>query len=346
MEGNLISVIVPIYKTEKYIRRCVDSILMQTYKNLEIILVDDGSPDRCPEICDEYAKKDNRVKVIHKQNGGLASARNAGLDMATGCYIGTVDSDDWIENQTYETAMAIMQKHNPDLIKWCYYKVLSGNKKIAKKINYTSGLIIGDDKEKFLSDTLSSQAMGNNLVTCLFKRKIIEDKNLRIPENISMEEDLYFLTSYILNCSSVYTLPNVFLYNYFQNQQSITKNYSDKYKDSILIAIKEMKQLLKQTNQNFEILYKAYMSRLADTIFYLIMIIEKSDKPLLKKEQELKEFLMNQEIMIYVENIHVNKYSFYKKFIFYLVKKGFYKTTFMVMNLLLFMYGLKNALQK
>jgi glycosyltransferase involved in cell wall biosynthesis len=133
MEGNLISVIVPIYKTEKYIRRCVDSILMQTYKNLEIILVDDGSPDKCPEICDEYAKKDNRVKVIHKQNGGLASARTAGLDMATGCYIGTVDSDDWIENQTYETAMAIMQKHNPDLIKWCYYKVLSDNKKIAKK---------------------------------------------------------------------------------------------------------------------------------------------------------------------------------------------------------------------
>lgn len=346
MEGNLISVIVPIYKTEKYIRRCVDSILMQTYKNLEIILVDDGSPDKCPEICDEYAKKDNRVKVIHKQNGGLASARNAGLDMATGCYIGTVDSDDWIENQTYETAMAIMQKHNPDLIKWCYYKVLSDNKKIAKKINYTSGLIRGDNKEKFLSDTLSSQAMGNNLVTCLFKRKIIADKNLRIPENISMEEDLYFLTSYILNSSSVYMLPNVFLYNYFQNQQSMTKNYSDKYKDSILIAIREMKQLLKQTNKNFEILYKAYMSRLADTIFYLIMIIEKSNKPLLKKEQELKEFLMNQEIMIYVEDIPINKYSFYKKFIFYLVKNGLYKTTFMVMNLLLFMYGLKNALQK
>jgi len=346
MEQDLISVIVPVYKTEKYLHRCVESILMQTYKNLEIILVDDGSPDKCPKICDEYAKKDNRIKVIHKQNGGLASARNAGLDIATGCYISTVDSDDWIESQTYETTMAIMQEHNPDLIKWSYYKVSGENKKIAKKINYTSGFLYGDDKEKFLLDTLSSQAMGNNIVTCLFKREIIINKRIHIPENISMEEDLYFLTSYLLNCNNVYILPNVFLYNYFQNQQSMTKSYSDKYRDSILIAVKEMKQLLKKTNSNSENLYKAYMSRLVETIFYLIMIIEKSNKSLLEKEQELKEFIMNPDIGVYISNVLIKKYSFYKKIIFYLVKKGFYKTTFIVMNLLLFMYKLRNIQQK
>ena len=94
---DLISVIVPIYNVEKYLRRCVDSILNQTYKNLEVVLVDDGSPDACPAICDEYAQKDKRIKVVHKQNGGVSSARNTGLDFATGDYIAFVDRDDYIE---------------------------------------------------------------------------------------------------------------------------------------------------------------------------------------------------------------------------------------------------------
>ena len=91
---NLISVIVPVYKVEPYLRRCVDSILAQTYQDLEVILVDDGSPDNCPEICDEYAAQDERIKVIHKANGGLSSARNAGLDAASGDWVSFIDSDD------------------------------------------------------------------------------------------------------------------------------------------------------------------------------------------------------------------------------------------------------------
>lgn len=98
----LISVIVPIYNVEPYLRQCIDSILAQTYRNLEIILVDDGSPDDCPAICNEYAKIDSRIKVIHKKNGGLSDARNAGLDIAIGEYIGFVDSDDWIMPDMFE----------------------------------------------------------------------------------------------------------------------------------------------------------------------------------------------------------------------------------------------------
>ena len=92
-----ISIIVPVYKVELYLEKCINSILNQTFKDFELILVDDGSPDRCGEICDEYAKKDNRIVVVHKENGGQASARNVGLDIARGDYIGFVDSDDWIE---------------------------------------------------------------------------------------------------------------------------------------------------------------------------------------------------------------------------------------------------------
>lgn len=110
-----ISVIVPIYKVEPYLRKCVDSIICQTYKNLEIILVDDGSPDNCGLMCDEYAKQDTRVRVIHKTNGGLSDARNAGLDIVTGEYIAFVDSDDWIEPFMYEKLLDNMVHFNADM---------------------------------------------------------------------------------------------------------------------------------------------------------------------------------------------------------------------------------------
>ena len=97
-----ISVIVPVYNVEQYLDRCVNSIVQQTYQNLEIVLIDDGSPDQCPQMCDEWSKKDNRIKVVHKENGGLSSARNAGLDTASGEYIAFVDSDDYIDNQMLE----------------------------------------------------------------------------------------------------------------------------------------------------------------------------------------------------------------------------------------------------
>ena len=111
----LISVIIPIYNVEKYLRECLDSVLAQTYKNLEIILIDDGSPDNCGKICDEYAAKDNRIKVIHQINQGVSAARNAGLDAARGEYIGFVDSDDYIKPDMYEYLYALISKDNADM---------------------------------------------------------------------------------------------------------------------------------------------------------------------------------------------------------------------------------------
>lgn len=111
----LISVIVPIYNVEKYLARCVDSIVNQTYKNLEIILVDDGSPDRCPKMCDDYAEKDSRIKVVHKKNGGLSDARNAGMAVATGEYISFIDSDDYVSDDFFECLLDVMNKENSDI---------------------------------------------------------------------------------------------------------------------------------------------------------------------------------------------------------------------------------------
>ena len=112
----LISVIVPIYKVERYLPKCVDSILSQTYSNLELILVDDGSPDGCGKLCDDYAARDNRVRVIHKPNGGLSDARNAGIQIARGKYLAFVDSDDWIEPDTYASMLPLMEKYGAKIV--------------------------------------------------------------------------------------------------------------------------------------------------------------------------------------------------------------------------------------
>ena len=113
--SDLVSIIVPIYGVEEYLSKCIDSIINQTYKNLEIILVDDGSPDKCPDICDAFEKKDERIKVIHKKNGGLSDARNAGIDTAHGDYIVFVDSDDWIENTMVEHLLFACKKYNVEM---------------------------------------------------------------------------------------------------------------------------------------------------------------------------------------------------------------------------------------
>jgi glycosyltransferase involved in cell wall biosynthesis len=115
-----ISVIIPVYKVEKYLRQCVDSVLAQTHSDLEVILVDDGSPDNCGAICDEYAEKDSRVKVIHKENGGQGSARNRGLDAATGEYIAFVDSDDWVDSDMYESLLKLLLEHDADIAEGSY----------------------------------------------------------------------------------------------------------------------------------------------------------------------------------------------------------------------------------
>ena len=111
MKKELITIVIPVYKVEKYIDRCIKSVINQTYKNLEIILVDDGSPDNCPKICDEYAEKDKRIKVIHKKNGGLSDARNVGIEAAKGKYISFIDSDDWIEKDFIECLYKSIKKN-------------------------------------------------------------------------------------------------------------------------------------------------------------------------------------------------------------------------------------------
>ena len=133
--SDLISVVIPVYKVEKFIRNCVDSVIAQTYKDLEIILVDDVSPDGCPAICDEYAAADKRIKTVHKENGGLSSARNAGLDVATGEYVFFVDSDDYISENAIERLYEALIKEKADIAICDWVAVDENGNKVVKKIS-------------------------------------------------------------------------------------------------------------------------------------------------------------------------------------------------------------------
>ena len=180
LDKDKISVIVPVYNVEKYLSKCIDSILSQTYKNLEIILVDDGSPDSSPKICDKYKERDNRIKVIHKKNGGLASARNAGMDIATGKYIGFVDSDDMIAEDMYEVLLENMIKSNAE-IAVCYKTDILENLQTGK------GIVEELNKTQALKKMVLGIEFGSHACDKLFKREILVS-DIRFPEGKTYEE--------------------------------------------------------------------------------------------------------------------------------------------------------------
>ncbi len=182
-----ISVIVPVYKVEKYLARCVDSIIDQTYKNLEIILVDDGSPDGCGAMCDEYAKKDERIKVIHKENGGLSSARNAGLDIATGDYIAFVDSDDRITPDAYENLLKALDGKSDAIANFMYEREMESGETFPSVVPHKNDEIIS--VENYIGE-LMMHVGDVSACTKLFPKGVIS--GVRFAEGF-LNEDLLFM---------------------------------------------------------------------------------------------------------------------------------------------------------
>lgn len=207
----LISIIVPIYKVEPYLRRCLDSIVNQTYTNLEIILVDDGSPDNCPQICDEYAAKDKRIVVIHKENGGLSEARNAGLDICKGDYISFVDSDDWVDEKYIEILLDLVIKENADIAIGEYTKTNGEtiNKSVWTKTYSSKDALIRLFSKNHITFTVS---WGK-----LYKKELFN--SIRFPIGKFHEDEF---TTYILlyNSAKIVYTSEIF-YNYYQRVGSI-----------------------------------------------------------------------------------------------------------------------------
>lgn len=211
---ELISVIVPVYKVEKYLCKCVDSILAQTYANLEIILVDDGSPDNCGRICDEYALKDSRIKVIHQQNGGLSAARNAGLDIATGKYVGFIDSDDYIDLNYFECMIKLTDKG--DLVSCALIEENESGKVIAQKATENRCYSTAEA----LSEMCYEKKLGTSACAKLIKKEIA-DMN-RFPEG-RLYEDLFTVYKWHADVNTVVSTSDT-AYHYVHRFGSISHN--------------------------------------------------------------------------------------------------------------------------
>lgn len=232
METPLISVIVPVYKVESYLNRCVDSIINQTYHNLEIILVDDGSPDNCGKICDEYMIKDYRIKVIHKENGGQSEARNVGLDMAKGEYITFVDSDDWIHYQYIEILYNDIIQANADISMCTFIRtsdIHCADKAYKRYRNHKPKIM---NKEQAIEKTLYQNKLDSSPWDKLYKRNLFDGLRFTVGR---IYEDLEIIYK-IYDRATILTYTDYALYYYFYREDSTLGIFNHKRLDVLDIT--------------------------------------------------------------------------------------------------------------
>lgn len=221
-----ISVIVPVYGVERYLDRCVSSIVNQTYKNLEIILVDDGSPDNCPKMCDEWALKDKRIKTVHRQNGGQSCARNTGLSIATGDYITFIDSDDWIGLDTYQYCISLIESQvNVDCVQFDILQSSVENPLIVHP-KETIAVYQGKQILQYYMDSSTRKSGGYSVCRCLFKASIAKRYYFREGK---INEDLDYKFKVLRDCERM-LVSNSIKYFYWQAGES-TSSGSVKAKD-------------------------------------------------------------------------------------------------------------------
>ena len=317
---EIISVIVPVYNVEKYLNKCVDSIVNQTYKNLEIILVDDGSPDNCPKICDEYAKKDNRIKVIHKENGGLSDARNKGIEVATGKYIGFVDSDDWIDLNMYEELYKVIKEFNASVAVCNILKVKNEDQKINNNKKNNTKVY---SQEDYLKKYFKINCQGCEYYACnkLFKSSILETN--QFPVKLT-SEDVFGTYKALLKSNNIVETNQVNYYYRF-NENGITGKFSKKDYDLFKIwdfvveytnkNAPEYSEyaLLNRKRINFTILYRIAKH-------YKIKELKKMDivEKLLSELKRDQKFLLSSPIVLS------------RKIIIFLFCKNYYITSMLI----------------
>lgn len=324
---NKISVIVPVYRAESVLKRCVDSILSQTYENLELILIDDGSPDRSGEICDRYAENDARVQVIHKENGGVAAARNSGLDVATGDYCTFVDSDDCIEHVMYQSMMEIAVQYDCDVV-MCDCVKEYGDRTEIYTHNIRSGYYSRSQIEEeyfphllMMPNVEYPPTISNWL--CIYRqrrkptcnRKDTKNNNIlsahselcmRYEEGIRFSEDLLFGAELLYHANSFYYMKGQCFYHYYMNPQSATHTFvADKWQD--------YSRLYKRIEDKFSGCGEYDFSHQIDLVLLFFVynavgdIISTTKLEDREKMQKCNEILQNENVRQMFSRLHVWK---------------------------------------
>lgn len=236
MHRPQVSVVIPVYKVEAYLARCVDSVLSQTLKDIQIILVDDGSPDNCPWMCDAYAEQDTRIQVVHKENGGLASARNAGITVATGKWLFFLDSDDWLEPDGLERLLTIGEEYQVDFVR--YRAIRSGwpgmEEHAPCMVEPVRELRHGYyDKQQIIDEVYPRLIITPQLTMgavvgawgSLYNLDFLNRNQLRFYEEVKFSEDLVFSARVVRAANSFFFVDTPGVYHYFYNPNSISKSF-------------------------------------------------------------------------------------------------------------------------
>lgn len=215
-----ISIIIPVYNVEKFLAQCVNSVIVQSYKNLEIILVDDGSPDKSPQICDDFAKRDSRIRVVHKTNGGLSSARNAGIKMATGDYLLFLDSDDyWDSSDAMKECAEICSQHHPDVIMFGYKKFYQVESRTEVR-----GISVPDFNKVYdIDNLLHADVFTTSACNKCVSRHLFTEYHLDFVEN-QLSEDIEYCIKIIKYADRFMVIDNPFYIYRQQNATSISSN--------------------------------------------------------------------------------------------------------------------------
>ena len=291
-----LSVIIPVYKVEKYLNRCVDSVLAQDFVDVEIILVDDGSPDRCPTICDEYAKKDTRVKVIHKENGGLSSARNAGIEIAQGEYLTFLDSDDaWVENKLGEV-ITYLKKADVDMLVFSSCDRLQ-NGKIYQREDH---LLSNNEKfkifnrDEYYTLLIEQGNLRESACTKVIKSKFIKENELFFQKDL-ISEDTEWMFRVLRNCKNLVVVDTLLFVCTYGREGSISNTAGVKSIQSLLQIINQSVLYYEENSESptkeFELEHCAYL--LSITLGIYGGIKEKHRKELKNQIKNLCYLLKN-----------------------------------------------------
>lgn len=316
MNEDLISIVVPIYNVEKYLERCIESILLQTYTNIEIILVDDGSPDNCGKICDDYKIKDKRIKVIHKNNGGLSTARNAGIDIARGTYICFIDSDDWISNKFVEYLHKIIKQYCADI-------AVAQTLDVSNEKNISIPNIeekIGIYSNQNIIENLYNKEIGfpPSVQNKMYKTEIF--KKVRFKNGI-INEDEEILIKLLLESSKI-VVSNKIMYYYFLSENSIMRKKFNVKRLDILNALEERMDILNKTKYKDTLKQTElrYCLELANIYIQIVNSDIKEKKLYLKKIVEKNRIIKKKLI----DNKYYTTKNRFKIFLYYKMPKTVY----------------------
>ena len=325
------SVIVPVYKVEKYLSSCIESVLSQTFSDFELILVDDGSTDSCPEICDSYKEKDSRIKVIHKQNGGLASARRAGIKLAEGEYVFNLDSDDLIEQDTLECAYEIIKNTHCEIVSFSYRWVNDGKTVDLTNDGIDEGLYLKRDIQKYIYPRILMDKNMNHISYYLsgkaVKRELLTPHQLNVNEKISLGEDLCCVIPCYLNAQSVYISKKT-AYLYTVRCDSISKAFNA---NQIYLIEDVINEISTEELKNV-IDYEKQLCRYSCFMCFAILASAAQGNHF-RSIKEIKSNILNSVHKEKISGAEFDNISLKSRITIFLMKKKCYATAFYFLNL-------------